>query len=86
MHETETTDSPIMKYGGLVYPHRGVHFFRNERIVLRDKLSETSHSPAIGHYRNPTVSQVGEFLCFLTQSILLNSGINPSDMLASQLA
>lgn len=85
MHETETTDFPVMKYGGLVYPNRGVHFFKNEQIVCCDRLSETSHSPAIGHYRNPTVSQVGNFYAFDPVSILLNSGINPSDMLTSQL-
>lgn len=85
MHKTETTDFPFMKYRGTVYPHRDIRFFRNEQSIRHDKLFETSHSPAIGHYGNSTVSRVGNFYTFDPVSRLLSSGINPSAMLTSHL-
>lgn len=85
MHKTEKTDLPFIKYGGTVYPHKDIRFFRKEQSIRHDKLFETSHSPSIGHYGNSTVSRVGNFYAFDPVSRLLSSGINPSAMLTSQL-
>lgn len=70
-----------MKYGGTVYPSTPE---ASVPLEMSKVFAMTSHSPATGHYENPTVSQVGQFEAFDLVSRRLSSGVNPSDLLPSQ--